>query len=587
MMKNLVSKGKKSESYKKLRNKNLISNSIRKMLSSSFKRKTIIVSNKKIITLNIKRGASQERSTNKKIKNNPLCMNEIGNNKISNIIHRNKRIHNNSIHYITDNQSNDYSNLNINNELKNLENNKYNKIKSLYLSINNSNDNFNNNYKMKKYNTMGNEPLTKKKNNVLFSKKHSHFNSAVNTFDDSKFYKINTSKKNGKISKEYNKNNSLKTFQKKGINSNNRDTFLLINNKIKNENKSHKYLIDKNNIFKKIKTNSIIKNIDSSKSSEKIKEKKFSNLKNITKQKSKKIINSLIINKTNNYTLNDKNPNTIKETRTQKLIKLLKFKKDNFFKNEISSKKQTESNNNLNDNLNIKKYIPFKTNIKNSKQNFINKNTENNNMEKRMNEKMKKKIIVIKKQKKLHFLNNINNDDFNSRSLTERKNEENYNESNMKDRINNNFKRFITFESNKNEKHNDNLAIFEIISNTKIKSMIEYEEEKEKQKINDKILKENFNTNNNLENIHYNKNDLDDLNLILKKNNSKDTFSFRPTNNDSRLIFEQDIKIENEFINKVNENDNNIFLEVGENPLKSKEKQKIKIIKRKDKKLCK
>ena len=252
MMKNLVSKGKKSESYKKLRNKNLISNSIRKMLSSSFKRKTIIVSNKKIITLNIKRGASQERSTNKKIKTSSLCKNEIGNKKSSNIIHRNKRIHNNSIHYITDNQSNDYSNLNINNELKNLENNKYNKIKSLYLSINNSNDNFNNNYKMKKYNTMGNEPLTKKKNNVLFSKKHSHFNSAVNTFDDSKFYKINTSKKNGKISKEYNKNNSLKTFQKKGINSNNRDTFLLINNKIKNENKSHKYLIDKNNIFKKI-----------------------------------------------------------------------------------------------------------------------------------------------------------------------------------------------------------------------------------------------------------------------------------------------------------------------------------------------
>lgn len=42
-------------------------------------------------------------------------------------------------------------------------------------------------------------------------------------------------------------------------------------------------------------------------------------------------------------------------------------------------------------------------------------------MEKRINEKNEKKIIVIKKQKKLHFLNNINSDDFNSRSLTERK----------------------------------------------------------------------------------------------------------------------------------------------------------------------
>ena len=119
--------------------------------------------------------------------------------------------------------------------------------------------------------------------------------------------------------------------------------------------------------------------------------------------------------------------------------------------------------------------------------------------------------------------------------------------------------------------------------------MIEYEEEKEKEKerINDKIIKENFNANNNYENMNYNKNDLNDFNLIMKKNDSKDTFSFRPTNNDSRLILEPDIKNENEFINKANETDNNIFLEFGENPLKSKGKQKIKIIKRKDKKLCK
>jgi hypothetical protein len=151
---------------------------------------------------------------------------------------------------------------------------------------------------MKKYNTMGNEPLTKKKNNVLFSKTHSHFNSTVNSFADSKFDKISLSKKNGKICKKYNKNNSLNILQKKCINSNNRDTILLLN-KINNENKSHKFLIDKNNFFKKIKNNSIIRNIDSSKLSEKIKEKNSSNLKKITKQKSKKIINSFIINKIN------------------------------------------------------------------------------------------------------------------------------------------------------------------------------------------------------------------------------------------------------------------------------------------------
>ena len=81
MMKNLVSKGKMSESFKKLKNKNLSSNSIKKMRSTSLKRKTVNISNKKIITLNIKREISQERSTNKKIKNNSLCMNEIGNKK--------------------------------------------------------------------------------------------------------------------------------------------------------------------------------------------------------------------------------------------------------------------------------------------------------------------------------------------------------------------------------------------------------------------------------------------------------------------------------------------------------------------------
>ena len=569
MMKNLVSKGRMSESFKKISNKNLTSNSVKTMRSSSLKRKTIIISNNKLISFNIKRRASQERSINKKIKNNSLCMNDSRNKKDTKIIHRNKRIHNNSIHYVTDNLSNEYSNLNINNELKNMENKKYNKIKGLYLSINNSNDNFNNKYKMKKYNTMGNEALTKKKNNVLFFKTHSHFNSDVSSYVDSKFDKINTSKKYMKINKIYNKNNSFNILQKKSSNSNNRDTLFLLNNKINNENKSHKYLLDKNNIFKKINNNSI-KNINSSKS------RNLSNFPKIAKLKSKKVIS--------NYTLNSKNSNTSRETITQKLIKLLKSKKDNFFKKEVSTKNHGESNNNLNSNLNIKKfkkYIPFKENIKNSKENIIDKNTENNNMENYIKEKMKKRIIVIKKQKKLHFLNNIN-EDFNSRSLTERKKEENYNERNIKDKINNNFKRFITFENNENEKCNDNLAIFEIISNTKIKSMIEYEEEKEKEKerINYKILKENFNINNNFEN-------LDDFNLILKKNDSKETFSFRPTNNDSRLIFEQDIKNDNKYINKANENDDDIFLEFGGNPLKSKEKQRIKIIKRKKEKKCK
>lgn len=135
-----------------------------------------------------------------------------------------------------------------------------------------------------------------------------------------------------------------------------------------------------------------------------------------------------------------------------------------------------------------------------------------------------------------------------------------------------------------NKSNEDDLKIFEIISDAKIKSMIEYEKEKD----NIKLLKENFNVNidhtNNEENNNNYMNCLDEYSIVLKKNNSKDTFSFRPTNNDSREISEQELKNNNDNNNNNNDNGNNkLFLEVEGDNMKNEEKHRIKIIKKKKK----
>ena len=71
---------------------------------------------------------------------------------------------------------------------------------------------------------------------------------------------------------------------------------------------------------------------------------------------------------------------------------------------------------------------------------------------------------------------------------------------------------------------------------------------------------------------------LDEYSILLKKNNSRDTFSFRPTNNDSREISEQELKNNND-----NGNNNKILLEVEGDNMKNEEKHRIKIIKKKKK----
>ena len=135
---------------------------------------------------------------------------------------------------------------------------------------------------------------------------------------------------------------------------------------------------------------------------------------------------------------------------------------------------------------------------------------------------------------------------------------------------------FESIEYQDNKDNNDNnLKIFEIISDTKIKSIIEYEKEKNNNDI--QILKNNFDIRNNNENNDENNINKymykrEEYNILLRKESSKDTFSFRPTNNDSREISDQDYNF-----------NNNILLELEKNLKKNEEEYRIKIIKKKKK----
>ena len=99
----------------------------------------------------------------------------------------------------------------------------------------------------------------------------------------------------------------------------------------------------------------------------------------------------------------------------------------------------------------------------------------------------------------------------------------------------------------------NNLEIFEIVSDAKIKSIIEYEKEK-KNKI--KLLKHDLYVNNN--NKYKNIDEKEEESIILKKYCCKDMFSFRPTNNDSGEISE------------LEPNYNNFFAESSKDPKKNK-----------------
>lgn len=141
--------------------------------------------------------------------------------------------------------------MNINEEIKNLENNinenNNNNIKNkdnepdLFLFLNYTNNNFNytvnGDVTIKKYNSMRNDYGKKKKTSVLLLKTHDHFNSAMNSFNES------NSKENNEydLESEYYNNCSINTLYKKSININSENDLLLFNNKTNNDSKSYKY----------------------------------------------------------------------------------------------------------------------------------------------------------------------------------------------------------------------------------------------------------------------------------------------------------------------------------------------------------
>ena len=252
-----------------------------------------------------------------------------------------------------------------------------------------------------------------------------------------------------------------------------------------------------------------------------------------------------------------------------------------------------KNNNSFMNNLKIK-FLEFKSNLKfkkaNNNNNCNSKNNKSNiNTKDKIGEKDKKRIVVIKKQKATKSIQKVDSEnlEFSLVSLNGKKSEEKNMEVNIKNVVDD--KKDIIFGNNEeiiniNDKINidNNLKIFEVISDAKVKSILEYEKEKN----NIKLLKENFNMNNENkhEDIYNNKylDDNEDYNFIVKKISSKDTFSFRPTNNDSREISEQDLKNKNDQPkNNIYNNNKNIIINIEEHQIRNEKEHRIKIIKKK------
>ena len=287
----------------------------------------------------------------------------------------------------------------------------------------------------------------------------------------------------------------------------------------------------------------------------------------------------------------NKNSNNIIENNSRKKklnLDFLKEKLDNL------------KNNNINDGKNGGKLN--KTIKEKSKTSFLPFLSESNQKKKKRNKKEKKNIIkkvIIKKNKNIRKRNNIINNHYNSEIIKNEKinrpnnlikninnkeeNKENDKKNDNIDIVNDNYYNSLPsnnlnnsdiFDSNIN-KNNSN--IFEVISDVKVKSMLEYEKDKnnlsnivEKNKCNNKIANKNLNDDNAKEinsNININEildgsseghkkninvienneekkekgeyiEDRDEYNVILKETFSKDRFSFRPTNNDSNETFQ-------------------------------------------------
>ena len=198
-------------------------------------------------------------------------------------------------------------------------------------------------------------------------------------------------------------------------------------------------------------------------------------------------------------------------------------------------------------------------NIINPKENINIKKVYNNNINNsNINGKNNKYINIINNSKIINKDNNRtkeNNKDNNIGIIRENFNTLPANNINFNSEI---------FDMDINKKNSD---IFEIISNVKVKSLVEYEQDKknslngeEKLDINNddnininKIINTQAQNHNLFLGLINNKEnnekenfikDRDEYNIILKETFSKDRFSFRPTNNDSHETF-QDLKFQN------------------------------------------
>ena len=198
-------------------------------------------------------------------------------------------------------------------------------------------------------------------------------------------------------------------------------------------------------------------------------------------------------------------------------------------------------------------------NIINPKENINIKKVYNNNINNsNINGKNNKYINIINNSKIINKDNNKskeNNKDNNIGIIRENFNTLPANNINFNSEI---------FDMDINKKNSD---IFEIISNVKVKSLVEYEQDKknslngeEKLDINNddnininKIINTQAQNHNLFLGLINNKEnnekenfikDRDEYNIILKETFSKDRFSFRPTNNDSHETF-QDLKFQN------------------------------------------
>ena len=526
--------------------------------------------NKKRNILNKKNNINKNEIGNKIILNNNAIKvntkNNLDNNTVDNI--KNKNIvavcHNKTINHIRIKNPKLNSVLHNHYEYKNLKNEPIN----FYLKIRNFNS----------LNKKNNSKKNINKNNNSFREK----NLSNKYFNASKL-KIKL-KKNRSIEKEYlNFYKVDKKFYNKNINNKHNlnrtiiQNYFYSNNKedIKNESEN-----EMNNKLNTISCNNDISLID--KENNNAQNIKNSNI-DIFKLKLDKIRNNM----RNGLMMERENKNISYMKKKVKAASLVKIHSKSIEKRDRYNKKDNKNITKLQkDNNNIQKLSDIAEKFAIKKRKFKSKILENK-------EKIKNKLFNIIKSNKT-----IQKD---SNDISTK---ENYNTLPQ-----NNLSNSDIFDSVINKK---NYEIFEVISDVKVKSFIEYEEDKKnlltkKESQNNGIPKINSFKNLNIKEFEDKSNDnkiqnlnskfikdRDEYNIKLKETFSKDRFSFRPTNNDSNETF-QDTKIQNEnkilnkkdFISKKIVSSSSMKNNLVSNKKKNKSIKNNNIVQTKEKKLVK